>query len=152
MWTLFWFGLLGYLMKKFGFPLAPVILGVVLGDLAELNLNRAWTINPSVSPFFTQPWSLFFLLLAAFSTVFPWYQKHRGRQVWTLLFIPAMLIAQSIPLFMMGNVVRAAIGAAMVALKIVPERQIGLLWRSHQSGWTPDSTQASQPKVHIEPA
>ena len=45
MWTLFWFGLLGYLMKKFGFPLAPVILGVVLGDLAELNLNRAWTIS-----------------------------------------------------------------------------------------------------------
>jgi putative tricarboxylic transport membrane protein len=146
MWTLFWFGLLGYLMKKFGFPLAPVILGVVLGDLAELNLNRAWTINPSVTPFFSQPWSLFFLLLAVFSIAFPWYQKYRGKQVWTLLFVPAMLIAQSIPLFMMGNVVRAAIGVTMIAIAL------WLLWRSHQSGWTPDSAEASQPKVHIEPA
>jgi len=146
MWTLFWFGLLGYLMKKFGFPLAPVILGVVLGDLAELNLNRAWTINASITPFFTQPWSLFFLLLAGFSTVFPWYQKFRGRRRWTLLFIPAMLIALSIPLFMMENIIRAGIGAAMAA------GGLWLLWRAHQSSWAIDSADAPEHEVHIEPA
>ena len=145
MWTLFWFGLLGYLMKKFGFPLAPVILGVVLGDLAELNLNRAWTISSDVTLFVTQPWSLFFLLLAAFSTVFPWYQKQRGKQKWTLTFLPAMLIALSVPLFMMQDAVRTGVGGVMVALGL------WLLWRAKQSGWalTPVS---GEHEVHIEPA
>ena len=35
------FGVLGYLMVKFGFPLAPFILGVILGDQIEINLVRA---------------------------------------------------------------------------------------------------------------
>jgi putative tricarboxylic transport membrane protein len=146
MWTLFWFGLLGYLMKKFGFPLAPVILGVVLGDLAELNLNRAWTINPDVTLFFSQPWSLFFLLLAGFSTVFPWYQKYRGKRVWTMMFVPAMLVTLSVPLFMMAVPVRIGIGVVMVALAL------WLLWRAHQSGWRPDASKATEHDAHIEPA
>jgi putative tricarboxylic transport membrane protein len=146
MWTLFWFGLLGYLMKKFGFPLAPVILGVVLGDLAELNLNRAWTINPDVTLFFSQPWSLFFLLLAGFSTVFPWYQKYRGKRVWTMMFVPAMLVTLSVPLFMMAVPVRIGIGVFMVALAL------WLLWRAHQSGWRPDASKATEHDAHIEPA
>jgi putative tricarboxylic transport membrane protein len=129
MWTLFWFGMLGYLMKKFAFPLAPVILGVVLGDLAELNLNRAWTINADVSLFFTQPWSLFFLVLAVFSIMFPWYQRARSTARWTLGFLPGMLIALSVPMFMMDSAVRSGIGVAMIA------GGLWLLWRAHQHGW-----------------
>jgi putative tricarboxylic transport membrane protein len=129
MWTLFWFGMLGYAMKKFGFPLAPVILGVVLGDLAELNLNRAWTINADVSLFFSQPWSLFFLLLALFSTAFPWFQKARSSARWTLGFVPVMLATLSIPMFMMDSAVRTGIGVVMIATAM------WLLWRSHQNGW-----------------
>jgi putative tricarboxylic transport membrane protein len=146
MWTLFWFGMLGYLMKKFGFPLAPVILGVVLGDIAELNLNRAWTINPDVTLFFTQPWSLFFLLLAVFSTAFPWYQKYRGKKAWTMAFVPVMLLALSVPLFMMGVPVRIGIGAAMIVLAL------WLLWRAQQAGWRPDASKAAEHETHIEPA
>jgi len=148
MWTLFWFGMLGYVMKKFGFPLAPVILGVVLGDLAELNLNRAWTISADVSLFFNKPWSLFFLLLAGFSTVFPWYQKARTSSRWTLAFVPAMLAALSVPMFMMDSAVRAGIGGVMIAIGA------WLLWRSHRRRWAlPQAT--SDPRVdsaHIEPA
>ena len=147
MWTLFWFGLFGYMMKKFGFPLAPVILGVVLGDLAELNLNRAWTISEDVSLFFTQPWSLFFLLLAAFSTVFPLYQKYRGKRKWTLVFLPAMLIGQAIPLFMMGSSVRVGIGSLMIAFGA------WLIWRAYQSGWALSSKSVMDHEApKIEPA
>ncbi len=35
------FGVIGYAMVKFGFPLAPFILGVILGDQIEINLVRA---------------------------------------------------------------------------------------------------------------
>ncbi len=33
--------MLGYLLVKFGLPLAPLILGVILGDQIEVNLVRA---------------------------------------------------------------------------------------------------------------
>ncbi len=38
-------GLVGYLMRKFDFPLAPVILGLVLGDLLEQSLRQALMIS-----------------------------------------------------------------------------------------------------------
>jgi putative tricarboxylic transport membrane protein len=38
-------GLVGYLLRKTGFPLAPVILGLVLGPLIEKNLRRALTLS-----------------------------------------------------------------------------------------------------------
>ena len=61
LWTLLWFGILGLAMRHFGFPLAPMILGVVLGNIAELNLARAFAITTDLSPFVTRPWSLLFL-------------------------------------------------------------------------------------------
>ncbi len=38
-------GLIGYLMRKFEFPLAPVILGLVLGDLLEQSIRQALMIS-----------------------------------------------------------------------------------------------------------
>ena len=59
------FGFIGYFMKKFGFPGAPMVLGVILGPIAEKNLDRAlqlsrndWTI------FFRRPIALTFILLS----------------------------------------------------------------------------------------
>lgn len=50
------FGLLGYLMRKFDFPLAPVLLGLVLGYLMEINLRRAMTLsNGQLSGLFSNP-------------------------------------------------------------------------------------------------
>ena len=40
-YALLLFGVVGYLLVKFGFPLAPLILGVILGDQIEVNLVRA---------------------------------------------------------------------------------------------------------------
>lgn len=39
------FGLLGYFMNKRGFPLAPLVLGVILGGLAEQSLKTALRIS-----------------------------------------------------------------------------------------------------------
>ncbi|GIT24149.1 MAG: hypothetical protein CM1200mP41_01930 [Gammaproteobacteria bacterium] len=84
LWTLFWFGILGFLMRQFGFPLAPMILGVVLGNIAELNLARAFAITTELAPFVTRPlWALLFLILAIFSAFFPIYQRPRNVRQWT---------------------------------------------------------------------
>ncbi len=126
-WTLFWFGILGFLMRQFGFPLAPMILGVVLGNIAELNLSRAMAITTDLSPFITRPWSLFFLILAVFSAFFPMYQKERGQKTWTL-FYPALLsLALSLPVFMMGGLVRPVLAACLIAFGLF------LLYRAKQT-------------------
>jgi putative tricarboxylic transport membrane protein len=43
-YLMFGFGLIGYCMDRLGFPLAPVVLGVVLGGMAESNLRLALII------------------------------------------------------------------------------------------------------------
>ena len=53
-------------MKKYGYPGAPLILGIVLGPMAEQNLNRALQISKNDwTILFSRPISLAFLLLAA---------------------------------------------------------------------------------------
>ncbi|HIN18907.1 MAG TPA: Tat pathway signal protein, partial [Gammaproteobacteria bacterium] len=116
LWTLFWFGILGFLMRQFGFPLAPMILGVVLGNIAELNLARSFAITTELTPFVTRPWSLLFLILAIFSAFFPLYQRHRNVRQWTVVYAPAMAASVSLPMFMMGGVARPLIGIALLIL------------------------------------
>lgn len=141
LWTLFWFGLLGYLMRVFGFPLAPVILGAVLGDVAELNLIRAMAISDDLTLFLTRPWSLLFLIVAAFSIFFPWYQSARGRQTWTLLYAPLFCAAVALPVVMMGGYIRPGVGAGLIALSAY------LLWRRYRSGWALPAAEGSIPAL-----
>jgi putative tricarboxylic transport membrane protein len=73
------FGLLGYAMVKFGFPLAPFILGVVLGDQIEINLIRAIMTDPNPWLFLTHPISGALLALSAASLGFSIWQHYRHR-------------------------------------------------------------------------
>lgn len=50
------FGLIGFVLRDLKFPVAPLILGLVLGDLLDKNLLRGLTLTAGdVSPFFTRP-------------------------------------------------------------------------------------------------
>jgi putative tricarboxylic transport membrane protein len=50
------FGVLGYLLRRYGFPVAPLVLGIVLGDLMEKNLRRGLVLSDGdLTPFFTRP-------------------------------------------------------------------------------------------------
>ncbi len=50
------FGLIGYVLRHFGYPMAPLVLGIVLGDLFEKNLRRALVLSDGdLTPFFTRP-------------------------------------------------------------------------------------------------
>jgi len=66
------FGLVGYLMRKLDFPLAPVLLGLVLGYLMEVNLRRAMAIsNGDVGFLFSSPIAIALWMLAALSLFAP---------------------------------------------------------------------------------
>ena len=129
LWTLLWFGILGFLMRQFGFPLAPMILGVVLGNIAELNLARAMAITTDLTPFVTRPWSLFFLIMACFSAVFPYYQAKRSSQKWTLFYMPVACFAVAVPLIMMGGIPRPILGVVVALLGAY------VLYRRARNGW-----------------
>ena len=129
LWTLLWFGILGFVMRHFGFPLAPMILGVVLGNIAELNLARALAITTDITPFFTRPWALFFLIIALFSAIFPLFQEKRGKQKWTLVYMPLACIAVSVPLYMMGGVPRPVLATVVLGFGV------WTLWRRWRSDW-----------------
>jgi putative tricarboxylic transport membrane protein len=50
------FGLIGFVMRELKFNMAPLILGLVLGDLLEKNLTRGLVLSDgSLLPFFTRP-------------------------------------------------------------------------------------------------
>ena len=71
--TLYVFGLLGFLMRRCGFPVAPAVIGLILGPLAESQFRRALAISqgdPSV--FFTHPISATLLGLTAALVLVPW--------------------------------------------------------------------------------
>ncbi|HEU4342876.1 MAG TPA: tripartite tricarboxylate transporter permease [Candidatus Binatia bacterium] len=80
-YTFFIFGILGYLMVKTGFPLAPMVLGVILGDQIEVNLIRSIMTDSNLWLFVTRPISGILLVLAVLSFVLAIYQERRsGKQ------------------------------------------------------------------------
>ncbi len=115
MWTLAVFGVIGYGMRNLGFPLAPMILGVVLGPIAERWLSRSLALSTDVTEFFTHPWSLFFITLSLFSIGFSFYQRDRGTKPWTLAYPPALMLALTPPLFLMGGIVRPILAVVLIA-------------------------------------
>jgi putative tricarboxylic transport membrane protein len=71
------FGVLGYAMVKVGLPLAPFILGVILGDQIEINLIRSIMTDPNPWLFVTRPISGLLLAAAVASVAFALWQHAR---------------------------------------------------------------------------
>jgi len=70
------FALIGYFMKKYDFPQAPVVLGLILGDRAEQSLRQALSISqndPSI--LVSSPLSAILLVAAAASFLLPLLSK-----------------------------------------------------------------------------
>lgn len=79
--ALLFFGVLGYLMIKFGFPLTPLVLGFILGPLLETNLRRGLMLSQGdFMPFLTSPIAAVFLLVAAASVIFAIYSNHKKKK------------------------------------------------------------------------
>ncbi|MCC8180536.1 MAG: tripartite tricarboxylate transporter permease [Planctomycetes bacterium] len=83
LWTAVIFGLLGLLFSRFGIPVTPVIIAMILGRILEVQLRTALIdTSGSIVPFFTQPISCVFVLLAIGSV---YYSLRKKVQLKTLL-------------------------------------------------------------------
>jgi putative tricarboxylic transport membrane protein len=70
--TLLVFGLLGFAMRRFGFPVAPAVIGLILGPLAEAQFRRALSISQGdASVFLASPISAGLLAVTAVLAIGP---------------------------------------------------------------------------------
>jgi putative tricarboxylic transport membrane protein len=70
--TLYVFGLLGFVMRRWGMPVSPAVIGLILGPLAETQARRALAISqgdPTV--FIAQPISASILAVSLLLLITP---------------------------------------------------------------------------------
>jgi putative tricarboxylic transport membrane protein len=65
-------GILGLLFRRYGYPITPLVLGVVLGPMAEIEMRRAVQIsNGDFMTLIEKPFSVFIYLLLILGIVAP---------------------------------------------------------------------------------
>ena len=82
-WYMLIFGVIGYVFKKLDYPLAPLVLALVLGDMAENALRQSLIMSQgSLAIFFNRPiagaitaMALFFFVLPIIT---PWWRRLKG--------------------------------------------------------------------------
>ena len=55
-WVMLGFGIFGFLLREMNYPMAPLVLGIVLGDILDKNFRRSMVLSDgSIEPLFTRP-------------------------------------------------------------------------------------------------
>ena len=79
-WLMLLFGIMGYLMRKLDYPMAPVVLAIVLGPLAEPAMRQSLLIsNGSFAIFFERPMSAAIMTVAILMFALPIFKIARDR-------------------------------------------------------------------------
>lgn len=83
-WLMLIFGIVGYLLRKLDYPVAPAVLAIVLGPLAEQSLRQSLLISQgSMTVFVERPLSGTFMALAALLCAYPllvgWRRRRAAR-------------------------------------------------------------------------
>lgn len=72
------FGIIGYFMREMEYPVAPMVLGIILGDILDKNLRRALILSDgSLVPFFTRPICIvvFLVTLLTIFSKMKWFRR-----------------------------------------------------------------------------
>jgi putative tricarboxylic transport membrane protein len=75
-------GIVSYFLIEMGYPIAPLVIGVILGPMADENLRRALMVSQgSFMPIFTRPVSLILFLVIVWTVVsqFPAYRRFKDK-------------------------------------------------------------------------
>lgn len=73
------FGVVGWLFKRYGFPVAPIVLGIVLGKMVEENFRRAVMMD-GYAVFFHDKLAFTVLIISALSFAWPLYKSWKQRK------------------------------------------------------------------------
>jgi putative tricarboxylic transport membrane protein len=89
-WVMLFFGIVGFALRQMNYPMAPLVLGIILGDLLDKNLRRGLTLSDGdLSPFFTRPISLLFCVLVVVTILLSVGAVREraaglGRRIWSI--------------------------------------------------------------------
>jgi putative tricarboxylic transport membrane protein len=81
-------GIVCYFLTEMGYPIAPLVIGVILGPMADENLRRALMVSQgSFLPVFQRPVSLLLFLIILWTVVsqFQWYRRYKDRMIDVLM-------------------------------------------------------------------
>ncbi len=71
-------GIVGYFFKKDGYPIAPIVLGLILGSMFEENFRRAVKLaGGNYLTFFTKPICWIFIIIAVLTIVVPIIKRRK---------------------------------------------------------------------------
>jgi putative tricarboxylic transport membrane protein len=74
-------GILGYFLRQYGFPVAPLIIGAILGPLAETQLRRAMSIaDGDYSALISTPFSIAAYVIVILVAIVPQFMKRWERR------------------------------------------------------------------------
>ncbi len=74
------FGVMGYLMRRYDYPIAPVVIGLILGPVAEQQLRRALAISVGDPLVLVQsPMSATLLAIAFIALIAPFVMRGLGK-------------------------------------------------------------------------
>jgi putative tricarboxylic transport membrane protein len=76
------FGVIGWIFKRYGYPVAPVVLGIVLGKMIEENYRRAIMMD-GYMVFVRDKLAFIVLLLAILSFIYPIFKEWLRKKVRT---------------------------------------------------------------------
>jgi putative tricarboxylic transport membrane protein len=88
-WTMLVVGLACFVLRKLNYPVAPFVLGLVLGDIVDKSLRRGLVISDgSIAPFFTRPISAFIFAIVLFTVLMyvPAFNRLAG-QAWAAVWM-----------------------------------------------------------------
>lgn len=74
------FGIIGYLLPKYGYPVTPILIAIVLGPIAENSFRQAVLYSDgSLLIFLQRPVSILFLILAVLSILAPLISNYKSK-------------------------------------------------------------------------
>ncbi|GIS77160.1 MAG: hypothetical protein CM1200mP13_05190 [Candidatus Pelagibacterales bacterium] len=81
-WIMLFFGVLGFFMRRYGFSVVPVIIGLILGELVEGTLRQSLVIfDGNWLMFFTRPIALTFFILSLIALAFPLIRSRKIKKI-----------------------------------------------------------------------
>jgi putative tricarboxylic transport membrane protein len=84
LWLMIGFGVIGYAFERLKFPIAPLVLGVILGPLAEASfMNAMISYSNDWTVFFTRPIAGTIMAFTVLMLMLPFVQQWRAKRVAT---------------------------------------------------------------------
>jgi putative tricarboxylic transport membrane protein len=81
-WIMLLFGVIGFFMRRYGFSVVPVIIGLILGELVEGTLRQSLVIfDGNWLMFLTRPIALTFFILSLIALAFPLLRSKKRKKI-----------------------------------------------------------------------